>query len=66
VASWTPIDDVLALVNEAFFIKGYKDFYDGLTITLIHRKSIAFPIAGGSDFFALVDNGSAVFFFPGP
>ena len=51
VAARAPVDDVFAAVDQALLVKPDKDFPDGATVTVVHRKARARPIAGRPESF---------------
>ena len=62
----TPVDDTAAFVDPAFFIKAHENFFHCCRTALIHSKTFSFPVCRRTQFFQLIDNAAAIFFFPGP
>ena len=62
----TPVDDLGAFIDPAFFIKLYKNFKDSIRYAFIHRKALSVPVSGAAKLFKLIYDTSAVFFFPFP
>jgi hypothetical protein len=48
LASRTPVDDIMAPVNQSLLIEPYKNLFDCVREAFIHCKAFATPIAGGS------------------
>ena len=63
---WTPVDNILALINQSLFIKSYKYFSDSIGKALIHGKTLTLPVTGSPKSFKLINNGSTGFFTPFP
>ena len=61
-----PVDDALASVNQALFIKLYKDLFHRPGAALVHGEALSGPIAGGAHFLQLRHDPIAVFFLPVP
>lgn len=62
----TPVDDTIALIDQAFFIEVDKHLAYGAGKALIHCETLAAPVAGGAQRFQLFNNTVAVEFFPLP
>ena len=62
----TPVDDSGTFVNISFLIETDKYLLNSLGTALIHGKTLALPVCGCTQFFQLVDDLSAVLFFPCP
>ena len=62
----TPVDDPGTFVNISFLIETDKYLLNSLGTALIHGKTLALPVCGCTQFFQLVDDLSAVLFFPCP
>ena len=59
-----PVGHAQAAVDFSFFIKVNEDVEHGLRQAGFHGEAGALPIAGGAEFFELVEDNAAVFFFP--
>ncbi len=60
VAARTPVDDVVAFIDQAFFIEPYEDLADRPGQPLVHGEPLPLPVAGSAQFFELVDDGAAL------
>ena len=61
-----PVDDAVALVDQALFIQLAKRLTHGLRAALIHGKAAAIPVAGHAERLLLLDDAVAVLLFPRP
>ena len=61
-----PVDDALALVDEALVVEVDKDLLDRLGAALIEGEALAVPVAGGAQLFELLDDAAAVLALPLP
>ncbi len=61
-----PIDEPLVLIDQLFFVELHEDLHDCAGESLVHRKALARPVAGGAESFQLIDDGAAELFFPAP
>ena len=66
LAARTPIYYPVALIYQTFVVKIDKDFAHRLRTLLVHSKGLARPIARRAELFELLDNATAVLFFPCP
>ncbi len=66
VAARTPVDDIIAFIDEPFLVQSDKDLANGLRQAFIHGEALALPVARRTQFFQLVDDSSAFFLPPGP
>ena len=62
----TPVDDTASLVNPTLFMHLAENFGYGLVTAFIHGKTFSVPVTGGTQFFQLADNTSAVLSLPVP
>jgi len=61
-----PVDDALALINQAFVVEVDKDLFDCLRASFIEGEAFSLPVAGRTKFFELLDDSAAVFALPFP
>ena len=61
-----PVDDAVALVDEALFIQLAECLAHGLGAALIHGEAAAIPVAGHAERLLLLDDAVAVLLFPRP
>ena len=61
-----PIDDAVALVNQALVIQVDEHLADRLGAALVHREALALPVAGRAELFQLADDAVAVLVLPVP
>ena len=61
-----PVDDAVALVDEALFIQLAERLAHGLRAALIHGEAAAIPVAGHAERLLLLDDAVAVLLFPRP
>ena len=66
LATRTPVDDVLAPINQAFFVQPDEHLAHGARQVLIHGEVFAIPIHGSAQPLHLVENCSAVMPLPFP
>ena len=66
LASWTPVDDIVAPVNQPLLIESDENLFDCFRETFVHRKAFPTPIAGGSQFLQLADDRPPGLFLPFP
>ena len=66
LAAGTPVGNAEPLINQTFFIKGYKYFTDSTGANIIHRKTFTAPITGRPQASDLLPDGIPVFFLPFP
>jgi hypothetical protein len=66
VAAVAPVDDVIALIDQALFVKLDENLAHRLGEALVHGEAFPLPVAGGAQAFELVDDGAAVFLSPFP
>ena len=66
MAAGAPVDDILALVDQAFFVQTAEYSAHSLRQALVHREAFTFPVAGVSQRLHLIDDAVAVLFFPLP
>ena len=62
----TPVNNIVALVNQAFVVQTYKCFAYCFGAAFIHSKAFTVPVTGAAQFAQLCGDGIAVFFFPCP
>ena len=62
----TPVDDVMTLVNEAFVEQANEHLPNSPGQSLVHGKTLTAPVAAGSQFLELIDDGGAVLLPPLP
>ena len=65
-ATWTPVYDVVALVDEALVVKLGKDLRNSLRATLVERKALARPVGRIAEHTLLMNDRSAVLLLPLP
>ena len=65
-AAGAPVDDVIALVDEAVVEEADENLPDGLRKPLVHREALARPVAGAAEALELVDDHPAVLGLPLP
>ena len=61
-----PVDDTLALIDEALVIEVYEYFLNSFGATVIEGEALSIPVTGGTEFFQLLNDSAAVFAFPFP
>ena len=61
-----PVDDAVALVDQALVIQVDEHLADRLGAALVHREALALPVAGRAELFQLADDAVAVFVLPVP
>ena len=61
-----PVDDAVALVDQALVVQVYEYLADRLGAALVHGKALAVPVAGGAELFELADNAAAELVLPRP
>ena len=66
IAMRTPIGDAGAAIDEPLLVERRENFSDGFRAALVHRKSLARPIARRAECFQLMQNSTAVFLLPLP
>ena len=66
VAARTPVDDVVALVDEAFLVQPDEHLAHRPRQPLVHGEPLAVPVTGGAHALQLVDDGAALLLPPGP
>ena len=62
----TPVDDTGSFVDISFVIQADKYFLYCLGASFVHGETFSLPVSGSTQFFQLVDDLSAVLFFPCP
>ena len=62
----TPVDDAVALVDQALFIQLAECLAHGLGAALVHGEAAARPIAARAHLLLLLDDAVAVLFLPLP
>ena len=62
----TPVDDLFATVDIAFFIQTNKGFQNGVGTAFVHGEAHTVPVAGAAQLAKLFQDDAAVFFFPCP
>ena len=66
LAMWAPVDDVIALVDQALFIEGDECFAHSAAAAFVHGEAFAVPVAGSAELADLLGDGVAVLLFPVP
>ena len=66
LAARAPVDDVLATIDQAFFIQADEDFADGVREILVHGEVLAVPVDGRAEALHLIEDGAAVELLPLP
>ncbi len=66
VAARAPVDDVVALVDEAFLVQADEHLAHRPRQPLVHGEPFPLPVAGGAHALELVDDGAALLRPPGP
>ena len=66
VAAAAPVDDVIPPVDQAFVVELDEYFPHRLGEPLVHGEPLPVPVAGGTQAFELVDDGTAIFLAPAP
>jgi len=66
VAPGAPVDDVVALVDEAVVPEPHEDLAHRPREPLVHGEALALPVAGAAEPLELVQDNPAVLFFPRP
>ena len=61
-----PVDDAVALIDQALFIKLAERLAHGLRAALVHGEAAAVPVAGHAERLLLLDDAVAVLLFPRP
>ena len=61
-----PVDDAVALVDQALFIQLAERLTHGLRAALVHGEAAAVPVAGHAERLLLLDDAVAVLLFPRP
>ena len=61
-----PVDDAVALIDQALFIQLAECLAHGLGAALIHGEAAAVPVAGHAERLLLLDDAVAVLLFPRP
>ena len=62
----TPVDDAVALVDQALVVQVYENFPDCLGAALVHREALALPVTGRAELFQLADDAVAELVLPVP
>ena len=62
----TPVDDAVALVDQALVVQVYENFADRLGAALVHREALALPVTGRAELFQLADDAVAELVLPVP
>ena len=62
----TPVDDTGSFVDISFVVQTDKYFLHRFGTSFVHRETLSFPVRRCAQFFQLVNNLSAVLFFPCP
>ncbi len=66
MAARAPVDDIVALVDQAFLVQADEDLAYRRRQPLVHREPLALPVAGGAEPLQLVDDRSALVLAPPP
>ncbi|VTR65993.1 conserved hypothetical protein [Desulfosarcina cetonica] len=66
VAAAAPVDDVVALIDQAFVVELDEHLAHGPGEPLVHGEAFAVPVARGTQALELVDDGAAVLLAPFP
>ena len=66
VTAGTPVDDVIALVDQPLIVQPYKDLPDRLRQPLVHGEPFSLPITGGTQAVELLENHTTVLLPPLP
>ena len=61
-----PVDDAVALIDQALFIQLAERLAHGLGAALVHGEAAAVPVAGHAERLLLLDDAVAVLLFPRP
>ena len=61
-----PVDDALALINQALFVQVAEHFPHGLCAGIVHGKPQTVPVAGAAQCFQLFNDAVAEFVLPSP
>ena len=61
-----PVDDAVALVDQALFVQLAERLAHGLRAALVHGEAAAVPVAGHAERLLLLDDAVAVLLFPRP
>ena len=61
-----PVDDAVALIDQALFVQLAECLAHGLGAALIHGEAAAIPVAGHAEGLLLLDDAVAVLLFPRP
>ena len=62
----TPVDDAVALVDEALVVQVYEYLTDRLGAAFVHGEALAVPVAGRAELFQLADDAVAELVLPVP
>ncbi len=65
-AARAPVDDVLAAIDQSFFVQADEDFAHRVRKILVHREIFAVPIHRGAEPLHLLENRAAVMPLPFP
>ena len=66
VAAGTPVDDVVAPVDQPVFVEPDEDLAHGPGEALVHGEALALPVAGAAQPLELVQDDAAVLLLPLP
>ena len=61
-----PVDHAFATVDLALFVEVHEHAHDAGVVVGIEGEALAAPVAGGAEFFELLDDDAAVLFLPFP
>ena len=61
-----PVDDLFTTVDITFFIQSYECFQNSIGAAFVHCKTNTIPVTGAAQFAQLIQDDTAVFFFPCP
>ena len=61
-----PVDDAVALVDQALVVQVYEYLADRLGAALVHGEALAVPVAGGAELLELADDAVAELVLPRP
>ena len=62
----TPVDHAAPAIDQLFSKEIDKDLLDASGVGGVHGETLSGPVAGSAEFFELLNNDAAVFFFPLP